>query len=185
MSSASEIVTPSKPRSRRSRSVITARDSVPGRSSRPVTAGSAMCPDIASRAPAAKRGTERHELAVVQHGTRAAETTARPWCVSLEMCPIPGACLTVAATPAAWRPRTIAAPCAPDCLRRVAERPDPERRVGGVRGEIQDRRVDHVDAHRSGLGTDRVPDPLRERRIVDRAQGHVPGERRRARHRGR
>ena len=32
---------------------MTARDSVDGRSSRPLTAGSAMCADIATRAPAA------------------------------------------------------------------------------------------------------------------------------------
>ena len=160
MSSASEIVTPSKPRSRRSRSVMTARDSVPGRSSRPVTAGSAMCPDIASRAPAAnaaRNGTNSRASST----SRAASTTASPWCVSLEMCPIPGACLTVAATPAACSPRTIAAPCRPTAAGESPNDRIPSAGLAGFVARSRTGRVDDVHAHRPRLGADRATRPAR------------------------
>jgi hypothetical protein len=56
---------------------MTARDSVAGRSSRPVTAGRAMCPDIASLAPAAnaaRNGANSRPSST----SRAASVTASP-----------------------------------------------------------------------------------------------------------
>ena len=56
---------------------MTARDSVDGRSSRPVTAGNATCADIAKRAPAAnaaRNGTNSR----VSRIAREAPTVASP-----------------------------------------------------------------------------------------------------------
>ena len=157
---------------------MTARDSVDGRSSRPLTAGSAMCADIATRAPAAtaaRNGTSSRASRLA----REEPTVAMPWCGSSAASPAPGKCLIAAATPADWRPRTIARPVPRDQRRIVAERADPERRIGRVRGDVEHRRVDHVDTHRPRLGADRPADALRERHVIDRAERHVAGEWRR------
>jgi hypothetical protein len=111
---------------------MTARERVAGRSSRPLTAGTAPCPDIASRAPAAKalrNGTNSRASST----SRAASTTASPWWVSVETCPFPGTCLTVAATPAACSPRTIAAPCRPTA---AGESPNDRTPSAGLAGFV-------------------------------------------------
>ena len=59
----------------------------------------------------------------------------------------------------------------------VAERPDTHGGVAGVGGEVADRRVRDVDAHRQQLGGGRVGDALGEVRVAGRAQRHRPGER--------
>ena len=65
----------------------------------------------------------------------------------------------------------------PDLRRVVAERADPHRRVAGLARQIEDRGIDHVDAHRAGLAPDRASDPLDQVLVADRAERHVPGER--------
>ena len=65
----------------------------------------------------------------------------------------------------------------PDLGRVVAERADPHRRVAGLAGQVEDRGVDHVDAHRPRLAPDRPADPLDEVLVADRAERHVAGER--------
>ena len=98
---------------------------------------------------------------------------------------MPGKCLTAPATPGRLQPAQEREPVPRDVLRPVAERADADGRVGRVRGEVERRRVDDVDAHRPGLEPDRPTDRLGQLEVVRRAEGHVPGERRRARRPGR
>ena len=108
MSSASEITTPSKPSSSRSRVVSVARLSVAGRS--PVSSGIATCAvmiDFAPASMAARNGTSSRS----QSSSREARTTGISRWESWEVAPWPGKCFTQAATPSDCRPRTAATVC--------------------------------------------------------------------------
>ena len=54
----------------------------------------------------------------------------------------------------------------------VTERARPERGVRRLAREVEDRRIDHVDAHRPRLAPDRRADRLGQRDIVDGAERH-------------
>ena len=89
---------------------------------------------------------------------------------------LPGKCLAAPATPADWSPRSQADAERGDRRRVVAEGPDAERRVGRVRGDVEDRPVVDVDPDRPELEPDRPPDALGEGRVAGRTDGHRPGE---------
>ncbi len=109
MSSASLMLTPSNPRSRRNRPFITAGERVAGNPSLPEIAGTATWVDIINLAPAAIAARNgRNDPA--SSSSREARTTPRPMWLSVTTSPSPGKCFIVAATPADWSPRTIAAP---------------------------------------------------------------------------
>ena len=108
--------------------------------------------------------------------SRDARTTASAWCVSASVSPRPGKCLTAAATPARCSPRRNATPSARHAGRVVAERADPDRGIRRGARHVEDRGVDDVHAHRPRLEPDGLADPLREIRVVGRADGHVAGE---------
>ncbi len=154
---------------------MTARDRVAGRSERPVTAGNVTCADIASRAPAANAGAERHELAGIKDRARGEHGRDVVMRVTGRL-PRAREMLDRRRHPgrleAADHRRTVAS----DARRVVPERPDPEGGVQRVRGHVEHRRVDDVHAHRARLGADRPPDTLRQRLVIDRAQRHVAGE---------
>ncbi len=63
-----------------------------------------------------------------------------------------------------------------DTGRVVAERTDPDRRIRRRTGDVEDRGIDHVDAHRASLEPDGLADPLGEGRVVGGPDGHVAGE---------
>ncbi len=122
-----------------------------------------------------ERGSERHELAGIQHVPRRLDHRQTVVRVGRDV-PHPRGVLDRGGHPGRLQPADHRGPVPPDGRRRVPERPDPERRVGGVRGQIQDGGVDDVHAHRSSLAADREADALRERGIVHGAQSHVAGE---------
>ena len=65
-----------------------------------------------------------------------------------------------------------------DPRRLVAERPDPDRGVPRVRGQVADRGVVDRHAHRTKFQAGRPGDPLGQRRIAGCAERHVASERR-------
>ena len=139
MSSASLMDTPAKPSSSRSVPVITVRDSVAGRVGSPFSAGTATWADIASLAPAAIAARNGHELAGIERRARSLRTTASSWWVSWSTAPRPGKCFIVAATPAAWSPRTIAAPSRPTAAGSSPNERIPSAGVAGFGREVEDR----------------------------------------------
>jgi hypothetical protein len=58
----------------------------------------------------------------------------------------------------------------------VAEGAGPEGGVRRLAREVEDRRIDDVDAHRPRFAPDRRTDGLGEGDVVDRPERHVPGE---------
>ena len=151
--------------------------SVAGRSVRPVSAGTARWPAMASRAPASMPAANGTSSALAQLARRPLDDR-QPVVGIADGAPCPGKCLTVAATPARCSPRTDAATSAPDGRRVVAERPDPDDGVPRVRRQVAVGRVDHVHAHRPELGPGREGHPLGEVRVARRPERHRPGERR-------
>ena len=175
MSRASLIVTPSKPRSPRRTSSITAGDSVEGNAGSPDSAGTATWADIAILAPAsiaARNGTN----APASRSSREDRTTPGPWWLSATTSPRPGKCLIEAATPAPCTPRTKAAPSRPTSAGSAPNERIPRLTFSRLRREVEHRGVDHVDAHRPGLDADRRADALRKVLVADGAERHVPGE---------
>ena len=83
----------------------------------------------------------------------------------------------MAATPADCRPRTIAAPSRPTAAGSSPNERIPSAALPGSTGEVEDRGVHHVDAHRPGLAPDRRADPFGQVLVADRAERHVPRER--------
>ena len=160
MSSASLIVSPPKPSSSRSVPPITVRDSVAGRSGRRSVPAPRRGPTSrAGRRPRSPPGTGRARAPRGRRRSRARHR-ARGACPG-PAAPSPGKCLTVAATPADWRPRTIAAPCRPTAAGSSPNERMPERRVARFGREVEDRGVDDVDAHRPRLAPDRRARPAR------------------------
>ena len=176
MSSASLMVTPAKPSSARNRSDITARREgrrlprVPGEGRhRDMTRHHEVEPRRRSRP-----GTGR---APVARGARGRRYDGRAVVRVAAASPRPGKCLTAAATPADRRPRINAAPRTPTAAGSSPNERIPSAALSRVGRQVHDRRVDDVDAHRPGLGADRAPDPLGQRRIADGPEGHVARER--------
>ncbi len=163
MSSASLIVTPWKPSSSRSSPVITARDRVAGRVASPVRAGTAMWADMASRAPAAMAA--RNGTSVVASSVaRSASTDPEPVVGVLANRAEPRKVLDRGRHARTLEPADHGRAQARNGSRIVAERANPERRIGRFGREVQDRRVDDVDAHRSRLTADRRSPPARRDR---------------------
>ena len=130
-------------------------------------------PDMTQLGTGRDRRPERGELDRVEAGPVLGRPTASPWWVSTETSPRPGKCLTAAATPAELQAADHRrAERAPTARRIVAERADPERRVGRVGGDVEDRGVDDVDAHRPQPRC-RSPRPTRSASagVADRARG--------------
>ena len=97
ISSASEITTPPKPSSRRSRPVTAAEENVAGRS--PVSSGTRRCPGMMAKDPAAMAATNGGRSRVRSSASVPA-TVASVRCESPAVLPCPGKCLAHAATPA-------------------------------------------------------------------------------------
>ena len=175
MSSASLMVTPSKPNSPRSRSVMTARDKVAGERR---VAGQRRDGDMARHhqtRPRRDAGTEWRQLPGLQPVARGRDDGPAVMRVG------GGITQTREVLDRGGHP----GPLQPGHHRRaedghlrgiVAERADAHGRVVRIGRHVQGRGIDHVDAHGPRLATQREPDPLRERRIADRAEGHVPRE---------
>ncbi len=129
--------------------------------------------------PGREGGTERRELATLEHVPRSGHGGATVMRVG--RCLAGARCVLDGGGDAGRLEAADHRHAVPSNDRRVvAERPDAERRIGRVRRDVEHRRVDDVDAHRPRLETDRPPDPLGQLDVVDGAERHVAGERRRA-----
>ena len=179
MSRASVIVRPRNPRSSRTRSCITARDSVAGSVGSPVSAGQREVRGHDHVGAGLDGRPERHQLRRVEAGPVGVDHGQRSW-VSRSAPPSPGKCFAPAAMPELRRPRTCAAASRATAAGSLPNERMPMCGLAGLSARSHTGAYDDVHAHREQLEAGRPPHPLGEVVVARGAERHVARERRRA-----